>query len=169
MSVTDYPGYSTCLSGDTKPAKADGWLLKETDTGNNFTRISGAWVAWPGFASGGGGGAAWGGITGTLSSQTDLNNALTGKEPANANIQAHVVSAHAPSNAQKNSDILKAEIEAVLIGLLSSHSHAAVAGDVENVPASSQTILANTCRYVVDWYEIGDTLYTDLVGIMEIG
>ena len=29
---------------------------------------------------GGGGGAAWGGITGTLSSQTDLNSALSGKQ-----------------------------------------------------------------------------------------
>lgn len=45
-------------------------------------------------------------------------------EPANANIQAHVASAHAPSNAQKNSDITKAEIEAKLTGELTSHSHA---------------------------------------------
>ena len=50
--------------------------------------------------------------------------ALDGKEPANANIQAHVASAHAPANAQKNSDILKSEIEAVLTGVISSHSHA---------------------------------------------
>jgi hypothetical protein len=45
-------------------------------------------------------------------------------EPANANIQTHIASAHAPSNAQKNSDILKAEIEAVLTGQIDSHSHA---------------------------------------------
>lgn len=44
-------------------------------------------------------------------------------EPANANIQAHVASAHAPANAQKNSDITKAEIEAVLTGVIASHSH----------------------------------------------
>lgn len=49
-------------------------------------------------------------------------------EPANANIQAHVVSAHAPSNAQKNSDITKAEIEAKLTGEISSHSHAGGGG-----------------------------------------
>jgi len=36
----------------------------------------------------------------------------------------HSQSAHAPSNAQKNSDITKAEIEAKLIGEISSHSHA---------------------------------------------
>lgn len=46
-------------------------------------------------------------------------------EPKNANIQAHVSAAHAPSNAQKNSDITKAEIEQKLTGEISSHSHAA--------------------------------------------
>src|SRR5688572_24298557 len=60
-------------------------------------------------------------------------------EPANANLQAHVVSAHAPAGAQVNADITKAEIEAKLTGVISSHSHAGggagatvlrVAGDV---------------------------------------
>jgi hypothetical protein len=37
----------------------------------------------------------------------------------------HSQEAHAPSNAQKNSDITKEEIEAKLIGEISSHSHAA--------------------------------------------
>lgn len=55
---------------------------------------------------------------------TNLVADLDGKEPANANIQAHVVSAHAPPNAQKNSDITKAEIEAKLTGEISSHTHA---------------------------------------------
>jgi hypothetical protein len=49
---------------------------------------------------------------------------LSGKEPANANIQAHVTSQHAPANAQKNSDILKSEIEAKLTGEISTHTHA---------------------------------------------
>lgn len=49
-------------------------------------------------------------------------------EPANANIQAHIASAHAPANAQKNSDITKAEIEAKLTGEISSHSHAGGGG-----------------------------------------
>jgi hypothetical protein len=49
-------------------------------------------------------------------------------EPKNANIQSHVASAHAPSNAQKNSDITKAEIEAKLTGEISSHTHAGGAG-----------------------------------------
>ena len=66
----------------------------------------------------------WGNIQGILSNQTDLIGALNGKEPANANIQAHVTSAHAPADAQKNSDITKAEIEAKLTGVISTHSHA---------------------------------------------
>jgi hypothetical protein len=87
------------------------------------------------------GSAAWGSITGTLSSQTDLNSALTGKEPANSNIQTHVTSAHAPSNAQKNSDITKAEIEAKLTGEISTHTHAGGSGGngyCLNVQAASQ-------------------------------
>jgi hypothetical protein len=55
---------------------------------------------------------------------TNLTADLAGKEPANANIQTHVGSAHAPSSAQKNSDILKSEIEAVLTGEITSHTHA---------------------------------------------
>lgn len=56
-------------------------------------------------------------------------------EPKNANIQAHVAEAHAPSNAQKNSDITKAEIEAKLTGEISSHSHAGGGGEAFPVGA----------------------------------
>jgi len=49
-------------------------------------------------------------------------------ELADLNIQAHIGSAHAPSNAQKNSDITKGEIEAKLIGEISTHTHAGGAG-----------------------------------------
>lgn len=44
-------------------------------------------------------------------------------EAKNSNIQAHVTALHAPSNAQKNSDITKAEIEAKLTGVITTHSH----------------------------------------------
>jgi hypothetical protein len=70
-----------------------------------------------------------------ISTITGLQAALDGKqasgnyEPANANIQTHIASAHAPSNAQKNSDITKAEIEAKLTGEISSHSHAGGGSD----------------------------------------
>jgi hypothetical protein len=71
-----------------------------------------------------------------------------GAEPANANIQAHVTSAHAPANAQKNSDITKEEIEAKLIGVISSHSHAVSGGlgyainvqALTSSPADAQTV-----------------------------
>jgi hypothetical protein len=59
-------------------------------------------------------------------------------EPANANIQSHIASAHAPSNAQKNSDITKAEIEAKLIGEITSHTHPGGSGS----PYLAKLILA---------------------------
>jgi hypothetical protein len=40
----------------------------------------------------------------------------------------HSQTAHAPSNAQKNSDITKAEIEAKLTGTITSHDHTTVNG-----------------------------------------
>lgn len=103
---------------------------------------------------GGQGSASWGGVSGTLSNQTDLQSALDAKsasshnhngvyEAANANIQAHVASAHAPSNAQKNSDITKAEIEAVLIGTISSHSHAGSSPPTVATLAGDQATGAN--------------------------
>lgn len=73
--------------------------------------------------------------THSIANVTSLQTSLDGKsatghnhagvyEPADAAIQTHVQAAHAPSNAQKNSDITKAEIEAKLTGEISSHSHA---------------------------------------------
>lgn len=95
---------------------------------------------------------------------TGLAAALAAKEAANANIQAHIASAHAPSDAQKNSNITKAEIEAVLTGVISTHSHAsefifkdALAGDVStaanvtpvNVTGLVFNFLANS-TYIVE-------------------
>jgi len=61
---------------------------------------------------------------GNLSVQAAAHNHNGVYEPANANIQAHIASSHAPANAQANADITKAEIEAKLTGEISSHSHA---------------------------------------------
>jgi hypothetical protein len=110
-----------------------------------------------------GGGGVWGAITGTLLAQTDLASALggkadtghghaqsdvtglvtalAGKEPANSNIQTHVTSAHAPSNAQKNSDITKAEIEAKLTGEISTHTHAGGGGGLTHGQVMSRIFL----------------------------
>jgi hypothetical protein len=108
-----------------------------------FNSTSGKWEN----QTSSGGGAVWGDITGTLSAQADLSNALNGKETANSNIQAHVTSAHAPSNAQKNSDILKSEIEAKLTGAISTHSHAAGLGYAINVQALTSSPADATTIY----------------------
>lgn len=95
------------------------------------------------------GAPVWGDVTGTLADQTDLQTALDGLaddltaheaaldphtiyttvpecdllyEAAGA-VALHAL-VHAPSNAQKNSDITKAEIEAKLTGEIASHTHA---------------------------------------------
>lgn len=64
-------------------------------------------------------------ISAQLGTKANTSHTHTGVyEPANVNIQAHIISLHAPSNAQKNSDITKSEIEAKLIGEIDTHSHA---------------------------------------------
>lgn len=74
------------------------------------------------------------------SSYSALGHNHTGVyEPANANIQTHVAQAHAPSNAQKNSDITISEIEAKLVGKINSHTHG-----LNNFSVTDQTINAAT-------------------------
>lgn len=72
---------------------------------------------------------------------TNLVSDLAGKEPANANIQTHVTSAHAPTNAQKNSDITKAEIEAKLTGEISTHTHAGGSGGLTHGQVMSRVFI----------------------------
>lgn len=75
-----------------------------------------------------------------ISEVTGLSAALAGKEPADAAIQWHIASAHAPSDAQKNSDITKGEIEAKLTGQITSHTHPGGAGG----PATCKQTAAQT-------------------------
>lgn len=68
-----------------KWAESDGWeivggLPDAPIDGTAYVRQDGDWVP----ESGGGGAAAWGSITGTLSDQTDLQAALDAKAPATA-------------------------------------------------------------------------------------
>lgn len=64
-------------------------------------------------------------VTGKGLSANDLTDLLkTGYDGA----VSHAASAHAPSNAQKNSDITKEEIEAKLTGTISTHSHTSSGG-----------------------------------------
>lgn len=82
-------------------------------------------------------------------------------EAKNTNIQAHISSTHAPSDAQKNSDITEAEIEAKLTGEISSHTHAG--GGASDIalsmlaPANDETITANCSAVVVRRYAVAST------------
>lgn len=107
------------LSSDTKPTASDsnGFTFVESDTGKVFRCDGQAWSQTSFTGS-------YANLTNVPSTFTPAAHTHTGVyEPANANVQAHIASAHAPSNAQKNSDITKAEIEAVLTGVIASHSH----------------------------------------------
>ena len=70
------------LSSDTKPAALLNYMFIELDTAKTFRGTGTVWEETLNASyqpSGGGGGAAWGGITGTLSDQTDLQTALDAK------------------------------------------------------------------------------------------
>lgn len=62
----------------------------ELQSGVNIKTINGQSILGPGDlpVSGGGTAAAWGGITGTLANQTDLQTALDAKQPASASLSA---------------------------------------------------------------------------------
>lgn len=179
-TVGEIPAYADCEPGELAFVKADqswrlccedGWVtcpaidepavFGATLHGHSTPKIIAGVVAALSLVEGGA--AAWGDITGTLSAQSDLQTALNGKsdtshhhdstyEAKNANIQAHIASAHAPSNAQKNSDITKAEIEAKLTGEITSHSHAGGGADpwiyVQVNGGADFTTSANTAQNV---------------------
>jgi len=64
----------------------------------------------------------------TTALKTNYDSAYTWISTNGAAVLAHISSAHAPSNAQKNSDITKAEIEAKLTGEITTHTHAGISG-----------------------------------------
>jgi hypothetical protein len=81
---------------------------------------------------------------------SDAVKHITATERINWNAaKSHADSAHAPSNAQKNSDITKAEIEAKLTGEITSHTHSPTGGGNS---AKSLTVAASVpsvmlCRF----------------------
>lgn len=80
------------------------------------------------------------GLQDALDAKSDTTHNHAGVyEPADAAIQTHITSPHAPADAQKNSDITKAEIEAKLTGEISSHTHAAGAGAPTDATYITQT------------------------------
>ena len=92
-------------------------------------------------------------------------------EPANVNLQAHVAQAHAPANAQKNSDITLAEIEAKLTGVISSHSHAGGGGSPFMFEGSTAADLATGANVtpisltgLVFTFEANSRYWVEIVG-----
>jgi hypothetical protein len=82
-----------------------------------------------------------------ISGKSDVgHNHDSAYEPINANIQTHIGTAHAPADAQKNSNILKTEIEAVLVGEISSHTHAGGSGESEIIVLKTGDTANNTAN-----------------------
>lgn len=72
---------------------------------------------------------------------------------------SHSQAAHAPSDAQKNSDITKAEIEAKLTGTISTHAHSGSAGDATslNSIAVPEPVAGDDGKYLM--YDHDTTTY----------
>ena len=60
---------------------------------------------------------------------------------------AHSQAAHAPSNAQKNSDITKAEIEAKLTGDITSHNHYLIIGTTGTSWTTATRDIQDDCKF----------------------
>ena len=126
-------------------------------SGNNIKTINGQSVLGSGnlVVTGDGGPITWNDVENKPSTfppdahdhnanYADINhNHDSSYEAKNDNIQAHIITPHAPSDAQKNSDITKAEIEAKLTGEIASHSHAGSSPPTVATLASNQATGAN--------------------------
>lgn len=88
--------------GDLATVTDDG-QLETLSVGSDGTVLTSDSAQPTGFkwVNGNGSVATWGGIAGTLSNQSDLENALNGKEPANANIQGHIAATGNPHGTTK--------------------------------------------------------------------
>ena len=70
-----------------------------------------------------------------------VTNDLTNELKANYDAAyTHSQAAHAPSDAQKNSDITKAEIEAKLIGTIDTHTHAVASTSTDGLMSASDKV-----------------------------
>ncbi len=85
--LVDYLGHGDVADRPATPTLFLGsiglWWSDDTDTLSVWDGVT-----WNDVSGGGGGGASWGSITGTLSSQTDLAAALAAKAPLAASVQS---------------------------------------------------------------------------------
>lgn len=103
-----------------------------------------------------GGGASWGGITGTLSAQTDLQSALNGK-------QATLVSGTSIKtiNSQTLLGSGNINIDSSPYSLIGSQSGTAVVGTINNTISATQMIPANTL-ITGNVLQIRSTIFKDI-------
>ena len=90
---------------------------------------------------------AWGSVTGKPSTFTPtlgVTSSTAYRGDYGNTAYTHSQAAHAPSNAQKNSDITKAEIEAKLTGTITTHTHKYAGSSSAGGAATSAEKVENT-------------------------
>lgn len=125
----------------------DGEIGYETDTGK--FKIGDGVTAWNSIAdyfeagAGGGGGGTWGSITGTLSNQTDLNTALSGKVATTVTVNGQALSgnvtlttAHVADSSNKR---YVTDAQLTVIGNTSGTN----TGDQTNISGNAATVTTN--------------------------
>ena len=92
-------------------------------------------------------------VTGKGLSTNDLTNTLKANYDT---AYTHSQSAHAPSNAQKNSDITKAEIEAKLTGNITTHTHSQYLTEHQSLTGYAKTADLSTVATSGSYNDLSD-------------
>lgn len=125
----------------------DGEIGYETDTGK--FKIGDGVTAWNSIAdyfeagAGGGGGGAWGSITGTLSNQTDLNTALSGKVATSVTVNGQALTGNVTLTTASIADSSNAryvtDAQLTVLGNTSGTN----TGDQTNITGNAATVTTN--------------------------
>lgn len=117
INISSRYKYNCDLESELNLAWGEGTIAYCKENGGKWWKIeSNIWVEKSNENPSGTGSVDWPDITNKPATFTpSTHDHDTSYEAKNANIQAHIASPHAPSNAQKNSDITKAEITSKLL------------------------------------------------------
>ena len=100
-----------------------------------------------------------------IDSKSTVTNDLTDSLKANYDAAyTHSTSTHAPVNAQKNSDITKAEIEAKLTGNITTHTHSQYLTSIPSEYITEQELTSKGYATATTYEEVKTTVNQILGG-----